>query len=66
MASPAVKEMQSFTCCGRKPSGHAPEPCGNEEIAACIWVGLKHIGEVVASGGRGSLKLSGNRNGFAW
>jgi len=51
--------MQSFKCCGRRPSGPAPEPCGKEEIAARIWAVLKQIGEVSASGGGGSLRSSG-------
>jgi len=59
LASPAVMEMQSFKCCGRRPSGPAPEPCGKEEIAARIWAVLKQIGEVSASGGGGSLRSSG-------
>ena len=30
-----------------------------EEIAACIWVVLKQIGEVSVSGGGGSMRSSG-------
>ena len=59
LASPAVMEMQSFKCFGRRSSGHAPEPCGKEEIAACIWAVLKQIGGVSASGGGRSLRSSG-------
>ena len=60
LASPAVMEMQSFKCCGRRPSGPAPEPCGKEEIAAaCMWAVLKQIGELLASGGGSSLRSSG-------
>jgi len=51
LVSPAVTEMQSFKCCGRRPFGPAPEPCGKEEIAARIWSVLKQIDEVPASGG---------------
>ena len=57
LASPAVMEMQSFKCCGRMMS--APEPCGKEEIAACIWAVLKQIGEVSPSGDGDSLRSSG-------
>ena len=53
LASPAVMGMQSLRCCGHRPSGPAPEPCGKEEIAACMWAVLKQIGGVFASGGGG-------------
>ena len=49
-------EMQSFECCGLRPSGPAPEPCGKEEIAARIWSVRKQFDEVPASGGGGSLR----------
>ena len=37
LASPAEIDMQSFKCCGLKPSGPALEPWGKEEFAACTW-----------------------------
>jgi len=59
LASPAVMEMQSFKCCGHRPSGPALEPCGKEEIAARICSVLKQIDDVPASGDGGSLRSSG-------
>ena len=47
-------QSKSLKCCGRRPSGPAPEPCGKEEIAACMWavlkqlVGCPHVGVGVA------------------
>ena len=58
LASPDV-EMQSFKCCGHRPSGPAPKPCGKEEITARISSVLKQIDEVPASGSGGSLRSFG-------
>ena len=58
LASPAVTELESFKCCGRRPSGPAPGPCGNEEIAACMWAVMRQIGGALASAGGGSVAVT--------
>jgi len=39
LTSPAAMEMQSFRCCGRRPSGLVAEPRGKKEIAVHMNMG---------------------------
>jgi len=39
LTSPAAMEMQSFRCCGRRPSGFVAEPRGKKEIAVHMNMG---------------------------
>ena len=59
LAPTAEIDMQSFKCCGLKPSGPAPEPWGKEEIAACIWALLKYVGGVLVLEEGDSIRSGG-------